>query len=128
MTNSRDVAAARRTNTWSMVSSNEVLGRDSAAVQQYVAALRGDLLTPDDPEYDQARRVWNHMIDKRPALIARCASEADVLRSIEFARERGLTVGVGYLPRGRHNMITAQRLFPGIVDWLGPQLEPFRVK
>jgi FAD/FMN-containing dehydrogenase len=94
MTNSRDVAAARRTNTWSMVSSNEVLGRDSAAVQQYVAALRGDLLTPDDPEYDQARRVWNHMIDKRPALIARCASEADVLRSIEFARERDLTVAV----------------------------------
>jgi len=42
------------------------------------------------------------------------------------AQERGLTVGVGYLPRGRHNMITAQRLFPGIVEWLGPQLEPFR--
>jgi S-formylglutathione hydrolase FrmB len=44
------------------------------------------------------------------------------------ARERGLTVGVGYLPQGRHNMVTAQRLFPGIVDWLGPQLESFRVK
>jgi S-formylglutathione hydrolase FrmB len=42
------------------------------------------------------------------------------------ARERGLTVGVGYMPRGRHNMITAQRLFPGIADWLGAQLEPFR--
>jgi S-formylglutathione hydrolase FrmB len=41
-------------------------------------------------------------------------------------RERGLSVGVGYLPRGRHNMITAQRLFPGIVDWLGPLLDPYR--
>jgi hypothetical protein len=44
------------------------------------------------------------------------------------AQERGLTVGVGYLPRGRHNMVTAQRLFPGIIDWLGPQLEPYRPK
>lgn len=42
--------------------------------------------------------------------------------------ERGLRVGVGYLPQGRHNMITAQRLFPGIVDWLGPRLEAFRPK
>jgi len=41
-------------------------------------------------------------------------------------RERGLSVGVGYLPRGRHNMITAQRLFPGIIDWLGPLLDPYR--
>jgi len=44
------------------------------------------------------------------------------------AQERGLTVGVGYLPRGRHNMVTAQRLFPGIVDWLGPQLWPYSPK
>ena len=44
------------------------------------------------------------------------------------AQERGLAVGVGYLPRGHHNMVTAQRLFPGIVEWLGPQLESYRPK
>jgi S-formylglutathione hydrolase FrmB len=44
------------------------------------------------------------------------------------AQERGLTVEVGYEPRGHHNMVTAQRLFPGIVSWLGPQLQPYGPK
>lgn len=65
------------------------------------ARLRGTLTTPADPAYDQARRVWNGMIDRRPALIARCAGAADVIRAVEFARERGLPLAVR---GGGHNV------------------------
>ena len=47
--------------------------------------LAGDVITPDHPEYDTARRVWNGMIDKRPAAIARCADADDVATAVRFA-------------------------------------------
>ena len=67
---------------------------DSAALARFRATLRGDLIRPTDCDYDDARRVWNYMIDKRPALIARCDGEADVVRSVQFAREQHLAVAV----------------------------------
>jgi FAD/FMN-containing dehydrogenase len=67
---------------------------DLAAINRLRNALRGELLTPGEPGYDEARRVWNAMIDKRPAIIARCAGEADVVRSVQFAREHQLRVAV----------------------------------
>ncbi len=57
-------------------------------------ALRGPVIQPADGEYDQARAVYNGMIDRRPAAIARCADVADVMAAIRFARERDLTVSV----------------------------------
>ena len=45
---------------------------EGAAVEAFQASLRGELLHPSDPGYDDARKVWNGMIDRRPALIARC--------------------------------------------------------
>jgi FAD/FMN-containing dehydrogenase len=54
----------------------------------------GELLGPAHPGYDEARRVFNAMIDRRPAVIARCASTADVVAAVEIARERGLVVAV----------------------------------
>ncbi len=54
------------------------------------ASLRGDLIQPGDDGYDTAREVYNAMIDKRPALIARCADVADVVAAVNFAREQGL--------------------------------------
>jgi FAD/FMN-containing dehydrogenase len=54
----------------------------------------GQLLGPAHPGYDQARRVFNAMIDRRPALIARCASTADVVAAVHAARERGLALAV----------------------------------
>jgi FAD/FMN-containing dehydrogenase len=54
------------------------------------ASLRGDLIQPGDDGYDTAREVYNAMIDKRPALIARCADVADVIAAVNFAREQGL--------------------------------------
>ena len=58
------------------------------------AHLSGQLLCPGDDGYEEARRVWNGMYDRRPALIARCARTADVVAAIGFAREQGLTVAV----------------------------------
>jgi len=54
----------------------------------------GLLIHPDHPEYDNARRVYNGMIDRRPALIARCSNADDVVRAVNFARENGLTLSV----------------------------------
>jgi FAD/FMN-containing dehydrogenase len=58
------------------------------------ANLRGALLRPQDAGYDAARRVWNGMIDRRPALIVRCTGSADVIASVNFAREHSLLVSV----------------------------------
>jgi FAD/FMN-containing dehydrogenase len=52
------------------------------------------MLTPGDPGYDQARTVWNAMIDRRPRIIARCASAADVAAAVRTARDQGLEIGV----------------------------------
>jgi hypothetical protein len=62
------------------------------AIDRFGDGLRGSLLKSGDLEYDAKRRVWNGMIDKRPALIARCAGAADVVASVRFARDRALLV------------------------------------
>jgi len=56
--------------------------------------LAGSVLLPDDPGYDDARAVWNATIDRRPALIVRCASDNDVVRAIGFAREHSLPLSI----------------------------------
>lgn len=58
------------------------------------AALRGQLLGPGDDGYEAARKIHNGMIDRRPAMIARCAGVADVIRAVQFARESELLVSV----------------------------------
>ena len=65
---------------------------DDRAIEAFGARLRGNLLRPGDTGYEAARRVWNGMIDERPALIVRCASVADVINSVNFARANGLPV------------------------------------
>ncbi len=74
---------------------------DHSVVQRFRANLRGELLRPDDGDYWEARQVWNGMIDKQPALIARCAGVADVIESVNFARENDLLVAVR---SGGHNV------------------------
>jgi FAD/FMN-containing dehydrogenase len=74
---------------------------DEATVVEFRGRLRGPLLTPDDPGYDEARTVRNGLIDRRPALIARCSGTADVVACVNFARERGLLVSVR---GGAHNV------------------------
>ncbi len=67
---------------------------ERAAVEDFRASLRGPLLSAGQEGYDAARRVWNGMINKHPALIARCADAADVARAVTFARERELLLAV----------------------------------
>ncbi|HMD63321.1 MAG TPA: FAD-binding oxidoreductase [Stellaceae bacterium] len=67
---------------------------DGAAVDGFRASLRGPLLSSSDAGYDETRKVWNGMIDRRPALIARCAGLADVVAAVRFARGRELLVSV----------------------------------
>lgn len=65
-----------------------------ADVRSFGRALRGELIRPGDADYDTARLVWNGMIDRYPALIARCADTADVVTSVNFARDHGLPLAV----------------------------------
>lgn len=67
---------------------------DSAEIEQLRAGMRGHLLAPGDEVYDEARRIWSTSADRRPALIARCSGTSDVMRALEFARERNLVVAV----------------------------------
>jgi FAD/FMN-containing dehydrogenase len=65
-----------------------------AATEVLKPRLRGGLLFAGDEGYDEARRIWNGAIDKKPALIARCAGTADVMAAVRFAREHDLPVAV----------------------------------
>jgi FAD/FMN-containing dehydrogenase len=64
------------------------------AIAAFRASLRGELIQPDDPGYDPARKVYNAMIDRRPRLIARCADVADVMSTVNFGREQELLVAI----------------------------------
>jgi hypothetical protein len=81
------------------IGTNTVL--DGATVQGFKAGLRGELLCPTDAGYEEARQIWNGMIDRRPALIARCAGAADVITAVNFARDNSLLVSVR---GGGHNV------------------------
>ncbi len=67
---------------------------DEALVQEFAGRFRGEVILPDSPAYDESRRVFNGMIDRRPALIARCTGVADVMDAVVFARANELTVAV----------------------------------
>ncbi|MFN3323316.1 MAG: FAD-binding oxidoreductase [Bryobacteraceae bacterium] len=58
------------------------------------ARLRGDLITPEDSAYESARKVYNGMIDRRPRLIVRCVDAADVMASVNFARDNTLQLAI----------------------------------
>lgn len=78
--------------------------------------LRGPLITQDDTSYDQARKVYNAMIDKRPWLIAQCSDAADVVAAVNFGRENGLTIAVR---GGGHNGAGLGTCNDGLVVDLG---------
>ncbi len=67
---------------------------DDAAIAAFAAQVRGGVIRRGNPGYDAARAVYNAMIDKSPALIARCVDVADVVGAVNFAREHGLTLAV----------------------------------
>src|SRR6184192_954671 len=67
---------------------------DETALLELQSSLRGELVRPDDPSYDEQRRVWNGSISRRPALIADCTGVADVIAAVQFARRTGLDLAV----------------------------------
>ncbi len=71
-------------------------------VDAFIAQLRGPVIRPADPEYDNARAVWNGWIDKRPGLIVRCSGVGDVISCVNFGREHGLRVSVRGGSHGVH--------------------------
>ena len=74
---------------------------DSEATEAFVGAVRGAVLRPDDDAYDEARAIWNGLIDRRPALIVQCSGAADVVDSVNFAREQNLLLSI---KAGGHNV------------------------
>ena len=82
------------------LSGGEISIEDSA-IAQFRKGLRGELLQNGDPGYDEARSIWNAMIDRRPALIARCVNASDIIQAVHFARENGILLAV---KGGGHNI------------------------
>jgi FAD/FMN-containing dehydrogenase len=69
---------------------------EEATVEEFAASFGGELIRPEDIGYDEACKVYNGMIDKRPALIVRPAGSADVIDAVNLARENGLPLAVRY--------------------------------
>ena len=67
---------------------------EMAAVERFGKCLRGPVLLPESVGYEDARRIWNGMIDRRPAIIARCLGTADVASAVKFASEHDVLVAV----------------------------------
>ena len=84
----------------------------SQKIEELRGGFHGDVLLPGDAAYESARAVWNAMIDKRPAVIARCATTADVVRAVNFARTNGLLLAVR---GGGHNIAGSAICDDGIV-------------
>jgi len=83
-----------------------------SAVEQLRKELRGELITPDSSAYDTSRRIWNGMIDKRPAAIARCEGVADVVATVRFAAEKDILLAIR---GGGHNVAGLATCDDGIV-------------
>jgi len=86
-------------------------------MEQLQKTLRGRLVRPGDADYEQARRVWNGMIDKKPKAIVQCRETSDVVASVNFARDNDLRVAVR---GGGHNVSGYATCDDGLVIDLGP--------
>ena len=64
------------------------LAIDDATIEQLRSSIGGEVITPEDASYEEARKVWNGMVDRHPALIVRCASTDDVVAAVNFGREQ----------------------------------------
>src|SRR5512134_1374922 len=74
---------------------------DGSALERLKAGLRGTLLLPGNDGYQEARTVWNAMVDRRPALVVHCAGVNDIKQAVDFARSHGLLTSV---KGGGHNI------------------------
>jgi FAD/FMN-containing dehydrogenase len=84
-----------------MTASTTATQVDTQALQAFGMQVRGAVLGPDDAGYDEARKIWNGLIDRRPALIVQCTGAADVVDAVNFAREHDLLLSI---KAGGHNV------------------------
>jgi FAD/FMN-containing dehydrogenase len=103
--------------TFARTLGGELVALDPAVIDAFTNRVAGRVLVESAAEYDQARRVWNGLIDKRPALIVRCSGVADVLDSLRFARDHNLLVAVR---GGGHNVAGFGTCDGGLVIDLSP--------
>ncbi|WP_121741768.1 FAD-binding oxidoreductase [Natronorubrum halophilum] len=87
------------------------------AVRSFEAGFSGDAVLPADPEYERDRQIWNGMIDRYPAIIARCDGVADVVAAVSFAREQRLPLAIR---GGGHNVAGTAICDGGLVVDLTP--------
>ncbi len=92
-------------------------GLDESALAELSASFEGELVRPGDPTYDEHRKIWNGSIDRRPALIARCQDEADVIAAVGLVSGTDLPVAVR---GGGHSFPGHSVCDDGIVIDLGP--------
>jgi FAD/FMN-containing dehydrogenase len=92
-------------------------GIDDGSLEVLVGTFAGELVRPTDPSYEEARRVHNGLVDRRPVLIARCRGTADVADAVRFATEGGIPLSVR---GGGHNIAGRSVLDDGIVIDLSP--------
>jgi FAD/FMN-containing dehydrogenase len=88
-----------------------------ASIASLKSGLRGEVLAPGSDAYEEARRIWNAMIDRRPALIVRCAGTEDVVRAVNFARDQRLPLAIR---GGGHNIGGSALVDGGLVVDLSP--------
>ncbi|WP_226584159.1 FAD-binding oxidoreductase [Halobacillus litoralis] len=84
---------------------------DQSKLESYANRMRGHLVLPEDSNYDEVRSIWNGVIDRKPTLIAQCKGTADVISSVNFAREEGLEVSV----RGGGHGVAGKSICSGLV-------------
>lgn len=89
----------------------------SDVIDDFKSRLRGQLMQPNDAGYEEARKIWNAMIDKKPGMIVRCAGAADVMASVAFARDHELLLAI----RGGGHNIAGSALCDGglVIDLSG---------
>jgi FAD/FMN-containing dehydrogenase len=83
-----------------------------ATVAELRSAIAGTVTLPGDPDYEAARRIWNHAIDRNPAMIVRCTGTADVVAGVRFARSEGLPIAVR---GGKHSVAGFSTCDDGVV-------------
>jgi len=85
---------------------------EQAQIEDLRSKLRGAVITTDDPDYDSTRTLYNVMIDKRPAIIARCVDAADVIAAVDFGRANGMPIAIR---GGGHNVAGTSSVDGGLV-------------
>jgi FAD/FMN-containing dehydrogenase len=83
-----------------------------ATLAELRAAVAGAVIVPGDPDYETARRIWNHAIDRHPAMVVRCTGTADVIAAVRFARSEGLSIAVR---GGKHSVAGFSTCDDGLV-------------